>query len=808
MDDRLDLQKVGTPEVNSEARTRSKDKVRKKMTKELFQTWGRKSKKTTDEINHRRDRSQNITLIQETDTTVEFDWNKPMWSRFEDKVWQMFHSLGKGTDMLLPYGDRDTVLNYDGSNTQQIDGLFVDSDYVWVVECKYRKMEGGKRASSASIRQDMEGWAGKWRRITKKLSTIPECSNKTPVFVLATYGVSIDDKLLKTMESFDGVILEEERINSLTNLSTHFGPKSAMAIFKQELFRGTKFEKIEGLAETFLANKTEIDGFTLYHFFAPTARIVHLCHVRRRMPTGGDLSLAYQRILKPKKVSAIRSYLPSPGAFFPNSIIMASDHQITWSKEISDGKNEIGKITLPNKYGALNVIDGQHRLYGTESSDLGTKKPVSICLIEGLSKPEEASLFTTINQEQTRVSADLMWDLYGELGSISPPPDPDNKSQVDQAIKYLVSNIWKRINESKDHPLRNMIKIPSHHHSDQTFIGFGDPLCKKLEKRRNWDPGYLRPNEAWHNAENFARRRVAAFYKSLIDNLTVQWEKSTRRGSKNWLRSSYAFAAIGDVFNFMVEFYGGVPKHRDNWVSKQYESLITKFTYDLSKAIMDEKLGFDRPKKGTSILKAGSNSVRMEFAKDVILHMKQNNPGYYTELAPSVVEEDESDFPSDKTRERVEEIELRMRGVIYHAYHQHYGEEWWNKVPKIILDKFEDYIETEELYGRDLELGDEEILEGTQISDLWEMLNQKKAPPSLFKIGKDRNSLFGRSKGQFKIRWYDELRRLRNIIAHHRKYPDAETRQRWTGSLKWIEASLDRAEDRLAKKNQDGDESE
>ena len=808
MNDRLNLRKTGSPEVNSEARSRADNEVRKKMDKNAYQEWGQKSKKTTSEITHPRNRRTNITIIQEDEATIEFDWNKPMWSRFEDKVWQMFHSLGKGTEMLLPCGDTDTVLNYDGSNTQQIDGLFVDSDYVWVVECKYRKIEGGKRTSSSSIRKDIEGWAGKWRRIEKKLSRIPECKGKTPVFLLAVYGIYIDEKLVKTIESFGGVILEAERIDSLTELSTHFGPKSAMALFKQEVFRGTKFEEINGLPETFLANKTEIDGFTLYHFFAPTTRIVHLCHVRRRMPTGGDLSLAYQRILKPRKVKAIRSYLPRDGSFFPNSIIMATDHQITWSKEISDGTNEIGKLTLPNKYGSLNVIDGQHRLYGTESTDEVYRKPVSICLIEGLSKPEEASLFTTINQEQTKVSADLMWDLYGELGSIDPPPDHNNKSQIDQAIRYLVSNIWKKINESNEHPLRNMIKIPSHHNSKQTVIGFGDPLCIKLEKRKNWDPGYLRPNESWKNAENFAKRRVSHFYKLLIDKMSEEWTKPSKRGSKNWLKSSYAFAAIGDIFNFMVEFYGGVPKHKTNWTSREYESLIDRFTDDLSKAIMDERLGFNRPNKGTSILDSGNNAVRMQFAKDVILHMKQNNPGYYHELAPSIVEDEETDSPSDQTKERVEEIEIRMRDVIYYSYNQEYGENWTANVPKLVLEKFEDYIEMEELYQNEVELVDKEVLRSTTVSDLWELLSHKRAPSSLFKIGKDKTSLFGRSKEEFRIYWFDEFRRLRNIISHHRNYPDPETRDRWSASLKYIEDSLNRAEEMLISKPVEDTESE
>ena len=57
------------------------------------------------------------------------------------------------------------------------------------------------------------------------------------------------------------------------------------------------------------------------------------------------------------------------------------------------------KLKLPNVYGNMWIIDGQHRLYGTAFSD--SSKPVAICAIQGLDgiyKPSNLQQSTQTNQ--------------------------------------------------------------------------------------------------------------------------------------------------------------------------------------------------------------------------------------------------------------------------------------------------------------------------------------------------------------------------------------------------------------------------
>ena len=255
------------------------------------------------------------------------------------------------------------------------------------------------------------------------------------------------------------------------------------------------------------------------------------------MPSGGDLSQAYQRALKPAKVNQIGTYLSDKGAFFPNSVIIAVEEECEFYCDAEGEVSDIGKVELPNKYGSLFIIDGQHRLFGTEGS--GSEKPLSICLLEGMGSSRQANMFTSINQTQSKVPPDLLWDLYGELGSLDPPPNSENKSEVDQAIRYLNSKIWRDINQSEGHPLSGKIVIPSQtSKSKDCCISFGNTLCKYLfiRKKQVWEPGYLR-QEKWEKSLNFSKFRVSYFYKSLLENLE---EEVSKDKSKNWLLSNYS----------------------------------------------------------------------------------------------------------------------------------------------------------------------------------------------------------------------------------------------------------------------------
>ena len=161
-------------------------------------------------------------------------------------------------------------------------------------------------------------------------------------------------------------------VDELTNM--HRNGNFAMTVMCQELFRG---EPLPYDVNPFNALMEEIDGAKVYTFFA-CERIVDTMYVHRRLgDTDEGFAMAYQRLVKPKKVESITKYLTKSGAFFPNSIVVAIEQE---SFDRIDGN--YGKLKLPSIYGNMWIIDRQHRLYGSAFSN--DNKPVSICAIHGL----------------------------------------------------------------------------------------------------------------------------------------------------------------------------------------------------------------------------------------------------------------------------------------------------------------------------------------------------------------------------------------------------------------------------------------
>ena len=768
-----------TREAKSEGKDRQKAELRLRMARDEFDDWSGKSR-----IDGTRQR-KNIEIIAEADDFIEFTYRKERWQLLEDDVWNFFFAAWKDTDHRLCRGD--VVLNYDGVATQQIDGLYVDESYVFVVECKYRSIRKGKPAPNSDIVDDVNRWGGKWSAIASRLKT--EFPDRKPIFLLVTRGVLIDDKLTKSLERMNGVLVQKSEIEALHKMIGEFGPSSASVIMKQELLKSSQWKVFDDVDQTFYASKTEMEpGIPVYHFFANSGDLLPLCNVPRRMPAnGGDLAQAYQRILDGSKVKKIKKYLSSSNSFFPNSIVLAAEEDLSWRKTEGDDVTEIGKLSMASEYGSLFVIDGQHRLFGTEASDSG--KPVSVCVVENMTKPAQASLFKSINQEQRKVSGDLLWDLYGEFGSLEPLPDPKDTARENEVIQWLVSNILKKINSSPSHSLSSAMKIPSHvFEPGVTFLGFADPMCKWLKNKRLWKPGYLRPESGWKGSENFARNRVTIFYESLLENLSEQWEKPSKKGSKNLLKTGYAFAVINMVFVSMVEFYGGLPRYRSKWNGKQYKSLIHDFTEDLAAAILDPQAGFDRGK--AAILDAANDALRKKFAVDLLVSLLvslRSSHDKYTELAPGVNPE-EGVEPSAAVKSRVESVERNVRALIYDTYSHYFGISWKAKIPGSIQEALSRHCSEQRMLGESIDENSLEYLSGANVSDYLALFKNKNLPYFFFGEGGSPGSL-GHEYEYFKP-YFDDYRLLRNVCSHHRKYPSNNTKHRWLSALDYIEKSI------------------
>ena len=192
------------------------------------------------------------------------------------------------TNLVSKIWQRNGIIEYDGDNTRQIDGLYTDSNYVYVFECKYRERIG-KNQPVGSILKDVSQWAGQWKRVCKSLNKIEKYKGKTPIFVLATYGVEWSEKLRNEIQNSDlkEILLDRSSIDQLIGMVSDLGEQTTNALFKQEIFKNSKHHSdIKSTPIALVCTKTEIDGLSIFQFFAEANKLLELSHVPRRMPSG------------------------------------------------------------------------------------------------------------------------------------------------------------------------------------------------------------------------------------------------------------------------------------------------------------------------------------------------------------------------------------------------------------------------------------------------------------------------------------------------------------------------------------------
>jgi len=125
--------------------------------------------------------------------------------------------------------------------------------------------------------------------------------------------------------------------------------------------------------------------------------------------------------------------------------------------KISGGKEEdVKKITIPCDRRSINVIDGQHRIFGYAKSDL-SQQDLEKCRIMAIGlrfaksdnqNRDEAKIFVEVNKQQTKVPKDLLLLLgYPVLGETTPDA--------------LSATVLAKLNTQGKGPLQNRLATKS-----------------------------------------------------------------------------------------------------------------------------------------------------------------------------------------------------------------------------------------------------------------------------------------------------------------------------------------------------------
>jgi len=342
--------------------------------------------------------------------------------------------------------------------------------------------------------------------------------------------------------------------------------------------------------------ETKVGAKTLYTFPLEVRHLLKFAFVFR-VEMNSILGESYQRLLKEKKVNKIRDYLGG-GGYFPNNVIAVSEENLEFIPE--RGANEhahfkLGELRLPDKPCYLEIIDGQHRLYGYSDQTDKQDHCLWVTIVKGLNRKDRAKLFVKINKTQTPVPPDILWDLY----QISDPNGTQGK----------ISKFVYELNDIE--PLRDLISLPRVR-SSRAYLSFSN-FCDYLYTRSNLFSKY--------GSEDTFKNALKAYFEAFLDDpeFKADWDRSIdKKGKKGFVGTNNSMAVLLRLLAKLLE-KTGVPSNSRmmSWKNRLQEWAVAPL-----KKYLSENAGGDANDPYQELRKLTSDKAR----KDAAVKIWQKSP--------------------------------------------------------------------------------------------------------------------------------------------------------------------------------------
>ncbi len=211
-------------------------------------------------------------------------------------------------------------------------------------------------------------------------------------------------------------------------------------------------------------------GAEVYLFSINAHELLGRAYVSHRELQGMQDHTTYQRMFKKTKLNAIKEYIDKYSTF-PTPIVVSFDQKCGQVFEKDPGKAEVqdvvtGRVRLPARARSIQVIDGQHRLYGYSLVAPDPSHIIHVVAYAASKDLDAAKLFVDINAKQTPVPTSLLWELYPDIYSKEDP----------EYFKAMISNAVE--DQIKNHLMNRVKHITLHSDGQITF----QTLCKEVQR--------------------------------------------------------------------------------------------------------------------------------------------------------------------------------------------------------------------------------------------------------------------------------------------------------------------------------------
>jgi DGQHR domain-containing protein len=329
-------------------------------------------------------------------------------------------------------------------------------------------------------------------------------------------------------------------------------------------------------------------GMSVYMFTIAPEKLLKTCVIYRKAQGSAD---AYQRMVRKSRLSSVRKFVSTSDALLPPNIIVHLSDQVTWTSvpiPEHDGNGQkitlaskkdydLGILSIPLEYASLELIDGQHRLYGFVEADAATRAKFNLVVLglKGVPSEKRRDTFVAINANSSRVDANLVTYLkYTEDEAEC------QKSNELMAIKIVVSL-------NSEIVFKNRIKLLDIGNQKITLKGFSGYDLRGLLGPRGLLRKYY-PNES---KEYIGVLRL--YFNVLKSMFPKQWEDAdkyiifTNRGIAAFLKlmKSILNTSQSQLDEATIKKY--LKPLRDNWKDTDWETAKLKSAYVGSKGWKD-----------------------------------------------------------------------------------------------------------------------------------------------------------------------------------------------------------------------------
>ncbi len=156
-------------------------------------------------------------------------------------------------------------------------------------------------------------------------------------------------------------------------------------------------------------------GHDLFLFSVPAEHLLRTCVIFRRAQGNAD---AYQRMLRRERLPKVQEFVTRPDAMLPTNIVVhLSDRVLVEDVPMSDVRDSQSRpvvlsratkpvvLNIPLEFSSLELIDGQHRLFGFVGTDPATRKGFDLLVtgVKDLSGKQRQEAFVAINDNSRRM---------------------------------------------------------------------------------------------------------------------------------------------------------------------------------------------------------------------------------------------------------------------------------------------------------------------------------------------------------------------------------------------------------------------